>query len=109
MSVTLAKEPWELETRGPMTEAAIRLLYEGSGKVRISKYAYDPGDVIEGQGKKCRGYVLSGSLTFSTEQGAALLRAGEIWMFSGGAYSIKVGEPEGALVLWVWELPPGFG
>jgi hypothetical protein len=35
--------------------------------------------------------------------------AGDVFEFAGGDYLLTIGKARNAIVIWAWELPPGFG
>lgn len=99
---------WDTSNHGPMTESAIREIHGAPAKARVSKYVYSPGDKFEGTSKASTAYVLEGRVTFSSHEGTASFVAGDVFVFSGGNYSVKVDLSSGATVVWAWELPPEF-
>ena len=92
-----------------MNEATIRRRHEEAGKIRVSRYDYECGDEITGTSKPCVGYVLSGRCTFASGETTTLLEPGDVLAFSGGQYTIRNDHADFACVVWVWELPAGFG
>ena len=91
-----------------MTESAIRAIHNAPEPPRVSRYTYAAGDEIEGTSKRCTGYVLEGGFAFTAEEGTASFEAGDVFVFSGGDYSLKVNVAVTAVVIWAWELPQGF-
>jgi hypothetical protein len=100
---------WNKALYGPMTESAIRVLPEHLQRTRMSKYTYPADDEIEGTSKPCRGYVLAGQLALRSNDCIASFEAGDVFEFAGGDYVLRIGKASDAIVIWAWELPPGFG
>jgi hypothetical protein len=100
---------WNTYLYGPMTESAIRALPEHLQQTRVSKYTYPADDEVEGTSKPCRGYVLAGRIVLRSNHGVASFETGNVFEFAGGDYVLKVDNASDATVIWVWELPTGFG
>ena len=103
-----SKSRWNGTAHGPLTESAIRVIHNAPERARVSKYTYAAGDEIEGRGKRCVGYVLEGGFAFRAEEGTASFEAGDVFVFGGGNYSLKINVAATAVVIWAWELPQGF-
>ena len=99
------KSRWDALAHGPLMESAIRALHCAPERARVSKYVYEAGDEIEGTSRRCTGYVLDGSLAFTSSEGAVSLEKGDVFIFAGGDYSLTVDAGTPAVVVWAWELP----
>lgn len=99
------KSRWDTPASGPMSESAIRLIHGAPERARVSRYTYEVGDEIQGTSKHCTCYLLQGAFTFVSKEGTASFEADDVFVFSGGDYSLRVDGTTRAIAIWAWELP----
>jgi hypothetical protein len=104
-----ARLDWDFRRLGPMTEATIRRLYNDPTRHRVSRYAYEANDEVEGTSRECTVYVLDGSIQITAGETSEPFARGDVFRFAGGDYVAKADALKRAELIWVWVLPVGIG
>lgn len=108
--MTLAiKTRWDSSRFGPLTESTVRTLHGPPKNARVSSYNYPAGDEIEGTSKPCIGYLIKGHVVFRSGGQMYSLEPDDVFEFGGGNYTMSIDPSVDAVVIWVWDLPLGFG